>query len=410
MFGVYPLYRTIGDHAPANVLLAMVPADLPKALWLGTLGTIGFCAGSLVIPSERWQQVAARERPRVASLSATTLSLICLGLSLAAVWIFGSYVGGIGELFHGRRTDNALASAPGFLAMVPLSQAAVMVVLHARRAHLTGRARIVTLVSWLICIVLLSPLGNRRFIAPAVFCPLLARYIAKGSGLALKRALPVLAVAGMTLIAIPSVRSEGARTNGLLAALRSAVYENGGAVFKIVTAQNFEMVDALSAQVSWSEANHSGPHFGIDTATDFAFAIFPSPLIGVGAETTHDKILTGPLGSGCNRATGCPDVSFVGSLYWEFGAPGVLIGAYFFGLLARRYSSVLPVQRRSSTIAYRSVAIVFAPITVRAVLTPTGTLWVAMALLVFLADSALGDDRSSSLRASEELITTRHAL
>jgi hypothetical protein len=183
-----------------------------------------------------------------------------------------------------------------------------------------------------ISLVMVSALGTRRFMIPAVLMPICAALIRRPAKLRLWH----LAVGflGLLFVAIvPMVRSAGARLPGenlLTASLRYASEQGiGGILEPIFASYDTEMLDYIALA---SSRIHSGwLSLGLGRGTLLEFILRPLPGSMLSHPAWSDEVLINLWGgTGCGNPY-CPVASVAGVTYFDGGYPLVIVGSLAFG-------------------------------------------------------------------------------
>jgi hypothetical protein len=183
---------------------------------------------------------------------------------------------------------------------------------------------------------MVSALGTRRFMIPAVLMPISAALIRRSARLRLWHL--AIGFVGLLFVAIvPMVRSAGARLPGenLLTASFRYASERGieGILEPIFASYDTEMLDYIALV---SSRIHAGwLSFGLGRGTLLEFILRPVPASMLGQTPWSDKVLINLWGgTGCGHPY-CPVASVAGVTYFDGGFPLVIVGSFAFGFVVR---------------------------------------------------------------------------
>lgn len=294
---------------------------------------------------------------------------------LTGVWVLlvSSRGGGfefINIVFEGRQdsTDAALQGMPQIVGALPTAGAvlvAAVAVVTQRERRLYFGERWAFRLGILVSIIPPMALGSRRYLLPCLIVWAIAvtapRYTRR-----IKVWHVAVGLVGFVFLAItPFVRSAGSRATGgnLVTAtieyVRSVgVVESVRPFFTSYDTEMFNYVALLATRLN--EASDFG--WGRGTLRDSLLNPFPASMMPM--PTWSDQLLIEIYGGTCGRGSVCPVPSFAGVLYYDLWFPGVILGSFFLGYLARRYPTWL-----ATTVRWRLVLCVglagFTPVLIR---------------------------------------------
>jgi hypothetical protein len=262
---------------------------------------------------------------------------IVYGLMLVAI----AGTGTLAALSGGRSADVVIAGVPEVILLVPMTGSIVTTLFIINRRHGTiTRSEVMCCVAAVgVSLVLLSQLGNRRFLIPAALMPLMAMLVRRT--MRIRGHHVALALVGFVFIAIvPMVRSAGARMPGenLLTASWRYLGERGisGVLTPVFASYDTEMLDYI-ALMSQKITADTGIGFGMGRGTLVEFLLRPLPSSITGVQYS-DQLLTSIWGGGCGQPV-CPVASVAGVLYFEGGIVAVALGSFAFASVLRFLSN-----------------------------------------------------------------------
>jgi hypothetical protein len=309
----------------------------------------------------------------------------------------------------GRSADVVTAGVPAIVMMIPLMgslAASIYIISLGPRSPIRWKELLTIVLVVSLSVVMLSSLGNRRFLIPAVLMPVIA--VAAMRKTPARAIYMILGVLGFLLTAIlPMVRSSGSRLAGetLLDSIVRYASEQGldGIVLPVFASNDTEMLDYIGVFLRQVESGHQSFGFGQGTFGDFLTSSIPSALFK--GTSYSDQILTNIWGGGCGKPF-CPVASVVGVSYFDAGIFGVILGCgvfgYFMGWLTNRLTRLqnLGPFAATTTVIFSSFAIV---------LTRTNTinaLWWSIYTIVLATPILWLTTRRRSDRANDALQMT----
>jgi len=276
----------------------------------------------------------------------------------------------IRQLAGGRSSEVALAGVPEIVMMIPLagSIAAAIFILGAKDRELVFLDIVLIIGSAAASILMVSQLGTRRFIIPAMLLPVLAALIRKPVRVKAGHII-IGAVAILFLAIVPMVRAAGARRVGENLATASWRYFQeegiGGVLRPVFASYDTEMFDYIAV----SSQGLSGDQYGLGRGTVLEFITRPIPsFTGIGEITGvpfSDQMIARLFGGGCGEPF-CPVASVAGVLYFDGGFILVFLGSIAFGMGVRAvanrwvYSQGLTPFQMFAVVSVSSFALVAA--------------------------------------------------
>lgn len=347
IFTIRPMFTNRFDELPWYGLYVPNSAEETVALGVGITGLTGFLLGVFI----------ARLRP--AKLKA--LQSQEAGRRSYEGWFFGrgklvfttaaglgAYVtlliaaagpGIIRQLAGGRSSEVTLGGVPEIVLMIPLagSIAAAFFILGAKKRQLNLVDLTLIIGCTAASILMVSQLGTRRFIIPAMLLPVLAALIRKPTRVKAKHVV-IGAATVLFLAIVPMVRAAGARRVGENLATASWRYFQeegvGGVLRPVFASYDTEMFDYIAV----ASRGLSGEEYGLGRGTIIEFLARPIPsFTGIGDLTGmpfSDQMITKLFGGGCGQPF-CPVASLPGVLYFDGGFILVFLGSVAFGAALR---------------------------------------------------------------------------
>lgn len=304
-------------------------------------------------------------------------------LGLWAAVLFSSGPGAFEALLNGRTT--ALVGASTLPVVVPALPAAGAVVVAYGRLTI-GRDSAVSLgwraLYWLLIALCALPSafsGSRRFLLPVVIVGLLGAWSADLGRRVSVWAVGAFALAFVFVSAVPFVRSTGSRAGESLGGSVVAYVENNGVVgalrnvFVSYDTEMFDYVALISTKLG------TQLDYGLGRGTIGEALLVPLPRRFAPISTWSDSVLTTTFGGPCGAGGACPVPSVPGTLYYDFGFVGVVVGMYILG------RAVFALQRRLA--GARGVGMVLVLVGISSVPSvfrgnPISQLWISFNILM----------------------------
>ena len=318
---------------------ALDASSIERAIAIGTtcIGALGlgvFFATARPAKQAQLAALPARARLRTAITARGGLLLTIAAVALYLITLI-ALVGSdaVAALAGGRSAEASTAGVPEIVLILPLAGSiSVSLFLLGRRGTPIKHGEVLTLLlSVAISVVMLSALGNRRFLIPAVLMPICAALIRRPARLRLWHL--VVGFLGLLFVAIvPMVRSAGARLPGenlLTASLRYGA-EQGieGILEPIFASYDTEMLDYIA--LASSRIHEGSLSFGLGRGMLLEFILRPVPASLLSQAPWSDEVLTTLWGGGCGHPY-CPVASVAGVTYFDGGFPLVIVGSFAFG-------------------------------------------------------------------------------
>lgn len=317
----------------------------------------------------------------------------------------------LGQLRMGRSADVAIGQVPEIVMMIPLSPSLLvaMFLLTNRDRKLSKSDLMTAFAAIALSLALLSQLGNRRFIIPAILIPLIAALIRKPTRLKAQHVL-LGTVAFLLLAILPMVRSTGARLPGetLMQASWRYFQQEGlsGTVRPIFVSFDTEMFDYIAILAPTLES----ADFGWGRGTALEFIMRPLPGSRLNEDSWSDQLLTRLFGGGCGDPV-CPVASYPGVLYFDGGYTFVVIGCVLLGALLR-YMAILWHSSKTLSLHKLMTVVIVSAFALVAIRTNTihATWWVIYTILIYRGlFFAITHVRLSRLNTKQSYIFNRKA-
>ncbi|MHA7209823.1 hypothetical protein [Arthrobacter sp. MDT1-65] len=267
-----------------------------------------------------------------------------LGLSIYLVLLVAfAGPGIIRQLSGGRSSDVTLAGLPEIVLIIPLagSISAALFLLAARDRQLLLLDVLLVVGSAAASALMVSQLGTRRFIIPALLLPLIAALIRRPVRVKIMH-IALGSIALLFLAIIPMVRAAGARRIGENLGTASLRYfqEEGisGVLRPVFASYDTEMFDYIAI----ASRGLSGDQFGLGRGTVIEFFLRPIPSF-MGLEEVlgtpfSDEMLGRLFAGGCGEPF-CPVASLPGVLYFDGGFALVFVGSVIAGATLRKLAN-----------------------------------------------------------------------
>lgn len=313
----------------------------------------------------------------LAALGGTATYVVALTL-FAGPGIFG-------QLRNGRSAEVNIGGTPEFVMFLPLTGAiaVALFMLGNKYRKLTRLEILIAVLAVTTSLALVSQLGNRRFIIPAVLIPVISALMRRPARIRLWHI--VVSFVGVLLLAIiPMVRAAGARRPGenLLSASWRYLHEEGfsGVLRPVFVSYDTEMFDYIAIVAPGLD----GSAYGWGRGSLLEFATRPLPESWNGNPAWSERLLTQLFGGGCGDPV-CPVASLPGVLYFEGGFIVVLLGSVATGAFLRslavkwKYNGNITIGSQLCVVIISSFALV-------AVRTNTvhASWWILYSLLIAL--------------------------
>jgi hypothetical protein len=368
LFSIFSIRPLFADRFAEQTFYGYIPTPAGEhtALVIGTVCMTFFALGCFLasVRPAKAAVLRARRPPaetRVVRLSATRALMIACGGAVLYVLLLLAVAGPgtVAALGGGRSQDVAIGGVPEFVLLVPMtgSIVATLFIISRRDSVITRREAVLCLCAVSVSVVLLSQLGNRRFLIPAALMPIIAILVRRT--LRVRAYHVVIALVAFLFIAIvPMVRSAGARMPGenLLTASWRYLGERGiaGVLTPVFASYDTEMLDYI-AFMSQKLTSNSGIGFGLGRGTVVEFLLRPLPSSVSGMQFS-DQLLASVWGGGCGQPV-CPVASVAGVLYFEGGVVAVAIGSLAFAIALRFLSNRLGFSRSIRLLPLTCVAV-----------------------------------------------------
>jgi hypothetical protein len=350
LFAIFSVRPLFSNRFAEQTFYGYVPSLVGErtALLAGIVCMACFAAGCFfwsVRPARAAELAARVPKPekRLVNLSAKKVLVVsvvgAVVYALMLVAIAGT--GTVAALSGGRSADVVIAGVPEVILLVPMTGSIVttLFIINRRHAMIIKSEAIYCVAAVGVSLVLLSQLGNRRFLIPAALMPLMAMLVRKT--MRIRAYHVVLALVGFVFIAIvPMVRSAGARMPGenLLTASWRYLGDRGisGVLTPVFASYDTEMLDYI-ALMSQKITADTGIGFGMGRGTILEFLLRPLPSSVTGVQYS-DQLLTSIWGGGCGQPV-CPVASVAGVFYFEGGLIAVALGTFAFAAVLRFLSN-----------------------------------------------------------------------
>jgi hypothetical protein len=342
IFGLRPL---VTDRFSERTLYGYIPDGHgeQQALLVGIIAACALSVGALVGNQSPGARRAAlpphAPRPRwVFTMQVRHLLYASLlgGSTYVAIFAATAGVSSLRALSSGRSENVTLGGVPEVVLVLPItgSIAAALFLISKRGVPIKRKDLLAIALAVATSVVLLSQLGNRRFLIPAILIPAIAALMRRPTPLRLWHAMS-FGTALVFLAIVPMVRSAGARLPGeniLTAAVRYLEQEGLLAVLRPVLAgYDTEMLDYVALHAPRVEAGILG--LGRGTILEFALRPLPSSIAPL--RPYSDQVMDRYWGGGCGDPV-CPVASLPGVLYFDGGLLLVAVGCLVTGVVLRR--------------------------------------------------------------------------
>jgi hypothetical protein len=342
IFAVRPLFANRLDDGFYGYAIDV--ASVERAIVIGTICMAAFGLGVFFATARPAKQAKLAALPARTRRGATITAGSALLVTVAGAAV---YVGALVTLagWHtvtamsgGRSAEASAAGVPEIISVLPLAGSiSVSLFVLARGSTPIKRGEAVILITCVtVSLIMVSALGTRRFMIPAVLMPISAALIRRPAKLRLWH-VPVGFVGLLFVAIVPMVRSAGARLPGenlMTASLRYA-FEQGieGILEPIFASYDTEMLDYIALA---SSRIHAGwLSFGLGRGTLLEFILRPVPGSRLSQAPWSDQIIINLWGgTGCGHPY-CPVASVAGVTYFDGGFPSLIVGSFCFGFALR---------------------------------------------------------------------------
>lgn len=356
IFGVRPLFNDRFDEESWYGIYIPSQEGESIALLVGAITMASFTLGALIMGGR--VKKAAYANTQKSELSKIGIRFTAHHILAVTICATVAYVGlltvlagpGIfNQLRNGRSTGLAIGGVPEIVMMVPLSGsiAVALFLLTNKQRRINGTELLIALTAIISSVMLLSQLGNRRFIIPAVLIPIIASLIRRPVRVKLWHVAAT--VASILILAIlPMVRSAGARRpgEGLVDALWRYLRDEGftGTIRPVFASYDTEMFDFIAIVAPTLEQDR----FGLGRGTLLEFMTRPLPGSWVPGTPWSEVVLTQFFGGGCGNPV-CPVASYPGVLFFDGGFVLVALGSIAMGAFLRLLAIKLRYNKHLST-------------------------------------------------------------
>lgn len=346
---------------------------------VGMLSAIGFAAGTAVAgtkPNFAASNSAPRritrsgnrqeiDFSRLTARAVLRVSIVGLCLGILLVVAKGGVAGA--RAIVGGRSEAASAvieGLPVFVLVLPLLgsvAAAIYILCVAGNRKLAAGEALTIAAAVMVSAISNITLGNRRFIIPSLLVPLAAIIFARRGKLP-RLAVPALPVTLGIFLVLPFVRSAGARTPGqsLTSAIVDRLVSGGvvGSLRNFFTSYDTEMFDYIA--LIGPRLGSSVP-YGAGRGTFLEFVQYPLPG-SLAGPMYSDSLLQAFYGAQKVR----PVESSPGTLVFDFGLIGMMIGMFAMGWFLRRIERAVSGGGKSNAyMACFAVLAGYAPVIAR---------------------------------------------
>lgn len=415
IFGIRPLFRDRFDMGGWYGMYIPDESQELTATYVGMLAFTGLTLGVFLMtirPTRRQilgdqALTAATGSESFTAARVLTVTGLAAGLYIVMLIILaGPAV--LGQLSAGRSSDIALGGIPEIVMMLPMIgpvAAALFFLVNRERAIILPQVAVI-LLSMLVSVVLLSQLGNRRFIIPAILIPLSAALIRKPVRIKLWHI--VVGIVGVLFVAIiPMVRAAGARRPGesILSASFRYLQDEGvvGVLEPIFSSFDTEMFDYIAV----ASATLGDNSYGYGRGTILEFVLRPIPGASVGGVPWSDAMITRLFGGGCGQPF-CPVASLPGVLYFDGGLALVLVGSVAAGAGLRYLTNRWKYNQHLSTFQLLAVVIMSAFALIAARTNTVHAMWWAIYTIVLSMFVYLWATQQKTLKRSALGRSKRH--
>lgn len=388
IYGIRPLLMETREHFLFYGV--DISSGTEAASVIGLFSVLGVTFGYLIAPRRNKVQKAQVQRSVHAyngwNLS-VVVSVLVLLLWLGVTVSYGGGLSYLAQMFNGRSSElsQTYSNLPAVVFALPVVACIIVAISRIRYEKIRRFSAGKNFLYWLVVIMCLIPpsaLGNRRFMIPSLVAALVGAFATKWH----KRIRPrtiVISISIFLIFAIfPFVRSEGSRTGSkdLLGAMFDYFWSEGfrgtlEGFFLSYDTEMYNYVSYLSPRLG--ETIPYG--LGRGTFGEALLAPFPTALLEV--DKWSDVLLTKIFGGSCAERF-CPVPSLPGTLLYDFGVVGVLVGMVLVGVLFARFESDFLSAWGTLKLTTLVCFAAFTPVIIRG--NPVSQLWIAFQCLVLL--------------------------
>jgi hypothetical protein len=421
LFAIFSVRPLFGNRFDEQLFYGFVPSPAGQhtALVVGTVSMAAYALGCFICsvrPTRAAELAQAQKTTDGRSVELSAEKAVVFAIAGAALYVVlllavaGSST--VAALSGGRSAEVAIAGVPEFVLIVPMSGSVAVAIflLYRRGTYLSLREVLLCLFSIAVSLVLLSQLGNRRFLIPAALIPVIAGLLRRRIAVRAYHVL-IAAVAFMFVAIVPMVRSAGARMPGenLLSASWRYLGDEGisGVFTPVFASYDTEMLDYI-ALMSERLPPNTGIGFGLGKGTLVEFLLRPLPSSITGTQYS-DALLTSVWGGGCGQPV-CPVASVAGVLYFEGGILAVGLGTFLFAVILRWLSNRLAYSATLATMPATAVVVASAFALVATRTNTVHSLWWVIYTLALTYGIYLLSSRRIRLRSSPIKLDPRSPL
>ncbi|MDJ0029637.1 hypothetical protein QM583_21540 [Gordonia alkanivorans] len=366
IFSIRPMFA---DRFESRSIYGYIPSPEAQdaAILVGIVGMLAFAIGVFLLSVSPGMKIKLGDarRPSDESLRIPAVGVLIVAVGgvvlyfLVMLLLAGSEV--VDTLKGGRSVDVVLAGVPEIVLMIPMfGTIATAVFLVSKRSVKLGFGEIGLLISSSgLSLFVLSQLGNRRFIIPALLIPLIAALVRRPVRIKVWHVVTGCLVF-LFIATVPMVRSAGARLPG--ENLFTASWRHfgevgvGGTLEPVFASFDTEMLDYVGVVVDQSnQPGWLGLGYGRGTLVEFLSRPLPRSIDLFGAPFS-DRVLGATYGGPCGSPV-CPVASTPGVLFFDGGFVAVVIGMVGFGLLLRWLSLTWADNRQYGVLKVSAVVV-----------------------------------------------------
>jgi hypothetical protein len=371
LFAIFSVRPLFDNRFSEQTFYGYVPSAAGErtALLVGVVCMTSFAVACFfwsVRPARAAELRATERKSETREVRLSARKVLVISLVGAVVYTVMLFViagrGTVAALSGGRSADVAIAGVPELILLIPMlgSVVVTLFIISRRDTSISRSEALYCLMAVAVSLVLLSQLGNRRFLIPAALMPVIGLLVRKPIRLGGHHVLLAL-VAFVFIAIVPMVRSAGARMPGenLLTASWRYLGERGvaGVLTPVFASYDTEMLDYI-ALMSEKLPPNAGMQFGLGRGTLVEFFLRPLPSSITGVQYS-DQLLTLVWGGGCGQPV-CPVASVAGVLYFEGGIMAVALGTFVFAAGLRVLSNRLAYNANLRVLPTTCVTVVSA--------------------------------------------------
>ena len=337
LFVAHPAFQLSQPGGLPNFIGYSPRATYATALALALLGAVGFYLGYY---SPAGAKLASRIAVPTSKLSRATLSAFVVGLTVVSIGLFSLFIASTGGLstikavMAGRNAGSvaALHQSSGYLYSAPLWITPLAILLMARAPKLRSGTGVVGFLLLSLSQVLALALGDRSWLIPAAASAILVIYLRKAKRPGIGTIAVGLLIVFIFGITLPRQYRNGLDATTVSGTIEDTVRDPGRQVAEFLGGADTGMADDFAIELQF-----------VPTVLNYQFGntylealVRPVPR-GLWADKPieADSQLMTTIWPTLRAAGGGFAFSFFGEPFLNFGAAGVLVLAFIFGMLSR---------------------------------------------------------------------------